>query len=193
MRRTRTHYIAAVGLMTALVFVGNYISIPIPLSVGDSAARIHFGNIFCLFAAYIFGPIGGGIAAGFGGVLYDMTNPLYIASAPFTLAFKFVMGFVCGKIAYIGKSDGLNVKLNVFAGIAGTVAYMVLYLSRNFIRDIYFRMLEMPVAMLNLSTRTISSAVNGIIAVAIAVPLGLIIRKALEASNLMDAIRGGKK
>ena len=193
MKRTRTHYLASVGLMTALVFVGNIISIPVLFSVGDSSARIHLGNIFCLFAAYIMGPVGGGIAAGLGGVLYDMTNPVYIASAPFTLVFKFVMGFVCGKIAYIGKNDGLNLKLNVFAGVSGIAAYMVLYLSRNFIRDLYFRMYEMPVALMNLGTRTLSSTLSGIIAVAIAVPLGILIRKALEASDLMDSIRGGNK
>ena len=188
MRRTRIHYIAAVGLMIALVFVGNGISIPVPVSVGDSSARIHFGNIFCLFAAYLFGPFGGGIAAGFGGVLYDIMNPIYITSAPFTLVFKFVMGFVCGKIAYMGKNDGRSMKLNIIGGIAGIAAYMVLYLSRSFIRDVYFNMMEMAPAMLNLSTRAISSTVNGVIAVAIAVPMGLLIRKALEASNLKDTI-----
>ena len=192
MKRTRIHYIAAVGLMIALVFVGNYISIKIPVSIDGSPARIHFGNIFCLFAAYIFGPIGGGIAAGFGGVLYDMMDPIYIASAPFTLVFKFVMGYVCGKVAYLGGNDGKSAKLNAVAGIAGIAAYMVLYLSRGYIRDVYFRMIEVPVALINLSTRGISSTVNGVIAVAIAVPLGLLIRKALETSNLMDAIRGGK-
>ena len=192
MRRSRVHYITALGLMIALVFVGNHISIKVPITIGDSSARIHFGNIFCLFGAYIFGPVGGGLAAGLGGVLYDVTSD-YITSAPFTFAFKFVMGFVCGKIAYMGKNKGTDTKLNIIGGILGIVAYMVLYLSRSFIRDVYFNMMEMTPALLNLSTRAISSTVNGVIAVAVAVPLGLVIRKALEANNLMDAIRGGSK
>ena len=192
MKKSRIHYITALGLMTALVFVGNHISIRVPITIGDSATRIHFGNIFCLFGAYIFGPVGGGLAAGLGGVLFDVTSD-YITSAPFTFAFKFVMGFVCGKIAYMGKNNGLNQKLNIAGGIAGIAAYMVLYLGRSFLRDIYYSMLELTPALLNLSTRAISSTVNGVIAVAVAVPLGLVIRKALEANNLMDAISGGNK
>ena len=71
------------------------ISVPIPVAIGD-VTRIHLGNIFCLLSGLVLGPVGGGLAAGLGSALYDMTNPAYIASAPFTFAFKFMLAAVCG-------------------------------------------------------------------------------------------------
>ena len=37
----------------------------------------------------LFGGISGGLASGIGGALYDLTNPLYITSAPVTFISKF--------------------------------------------------------------------------------------------------------
>ena len=82
--------IVTVGLLGALVFVSNYLSFPIPVPVGD-ISRIHLGNAFCLLAGFVMGPIGGGLASGIGAMLYDLTNPAYIASAPFTFVFKFLL------------------------------------------------------------------------------------------------------
>ena len=94
--------IVTVGLLGALVFVSNYLSFPIPVPVGD-ISRIHLGNAFCLLAGFVMGPIGGGLASGIGAMLYDLTNPAYIASAPFTFVFKFLLAAVCGLIAHKGK------------------------------------------------------------------------------------------
>lgn len=87
--------VAAVGVFAALVFVSNMVSIPIPVAIGD-VSRIHLGNIFCLLSGFVLGPVGGGLAAGIGSALYDVTNPAYIASAPFTFVFKFLLAAVCG-------------------------------------------------------------------------------------------------
>ena len=97
--------IVTVGLLGALVFVSNYLSFPIPVPVGD-ISRIHLGNAFCLLAGFVMGPIGGGLASGIGAMLYDLTNPAYIASAPFTFVFKFLLAAVCGLIAHKGKITG---------------------------------------------------------------------------------------
>ena len=83
------------AVFAALVFVSSMISVPIPVAIGD-VTRIHLGNIFCLLSGFVLGPVGGGLAAGLGSALYDMTNPAYIASAPFTFAFKFMLAAVCG-------------------------------------------------------------------------------------------------
>ncbi len=96
---------AAVGIFAALVFVSNLISIPIPVAIGD-VSRIHLGNIFCLLSGFVLGPVGGGLAAGIGSALYDVTNPAYIASAPFTFVFKFLLAAVCGWVAYARQQIG---------------------------------------------------------------------------------------
>ena len=66
--------IAVTGLLSALVFLFSWVQIPI----GD-VARLHLGNVFCALSGLLFGPLVGGIASGFGSMLFDFTNPAYIA------------------------------------------------------------------------------------------------------------------
>ena len=77
--------ICAIGIFGALVFVASMISVPIPVAIGD-ISRIHLGNIFCLLSGLVLGPVSGGLSAGIGSALYDITNPAYIASAPLLTA-----------------------------------------------------------------------------------------------------------
>lgn len=62
-KQTKIYKISAVGIFAALVFVSNYLSVPVPVAIGD-VSRIHLGNIFCLLSGFVLGPIGGGLAAG---------------------------------------------------------------------------------------------------------------------------------
>lgn len=126
-----TRQIAFIGVMAAIVFVSNYIQIKIPIGVND-VTRIHVANAFCLLAGIVLGPVQGGLAAGIGSALYDVLDPVYITSAPFTFAFKFLMAFVAGKVA--GK-DNLNIKNGraLLAAFLGQLTYIVLYISKKFI------------------------------------------------------------
>ncbi len=62
-KQTKIYKIAAVSVFAALVFVSNYLSVPVPVAIG-SVSRIHLGNIFCLLSGFVLGPVGGGLAAG---------------------------------------------------------------------------------------------------------------------------------
>jgi uncharacterized membrane protein len=146
-----------------------------------------------LLSGFLLGPISGGLAAGTGAFLYDLTNPLYISGAPITFVFKFAMGAICGWIAYAGKRRGLSLKWNLIAGISGAVSYVVLYLSKSVITDVFLQKLELGTALFNLSTKGIASTVNGIIAVVVAVPLTFALRKALAASHLDQKLFPTKK
>ena len=95
------YQLAFTALMAALVFVSTQFNIKIPLGMGETS-MISFGNIFCILSALLLGPIYGGLAAGIGSFFFDLLDPVFITSAPFTLVFKFIMAFVCGKIAYSG-------------------------------------------------------------------------------------------
>lgn len=129
--RFSTRQIAFIGVMAAIVFVSNYIQIKIPIGVND-VTRIHVANAFCLLAGIALGPIHGGLAAGIGSALYDVLDPIYITSAPFTFAFKFLMAFVAGKVA--GK-DHQNVKNGhaLLAAFLGQATYIVLYIGKKFV------------------------------------------------------------
>ena len=172
------------AVFAALVFVASMISVPIPVAVGN-VSRIHLGNIFCLLSGLILGPVGGGLAAGVGSALYDVTNPAYIASAPFTFLFKFAMAAVCGWIAYAGGRKASSHRWNLVGSAVGSVVYMVLYLGKSFIQSMMLGN-ELEVALIALGTKTVTSAVNAVIAVAVAVPLYAAIRLALKKSGLVE-------
>ena len=134
------------AVFAALVFVSSMLSVPIPVAIGD-VTRIHLGNIFCLLSGFVLGPVGGGLAAGLGSALYDMTNPAYIASAPFTFVFKFLLAAVCGWAAYARGSRAENHGQNILAAIAGSATYMVLYLGKSFIEGMLLGSALVPVLL----------------------------------------------
>lgn len=172
---------AMIGVLAALVFAASYISFPIPTVVDNT--RLHLGNVMCLLSGLLLGPVPGGLAAGIGSLFFDLTNPLYIKDAPFTLVFKFLMAFVCGLIAYAGEARGEHMRRNFVAGGAGALTYVILYLSKNFISNVYFSRLEVATALLNMAQKGAVSGINGVMAVIIAVPLAAAVRKGLESAN----------
>jgi uncharacterized membrane protein len=180
--RSMVYRIAGVGVFGALVFVSSMLSVPIPVAVGD-ITRIHLGNIFCLLSGLILGPVGGGLAAGIGSALYDITNPAYIASAPFTFAFKFLLAFVCGLVAFAAHKKGESHKLNLLGAIAGSLTYMVLYLGKSLVEGLLLGNAFMALVPA-LVTKAATSGANALIAVIVAVPLCAVIRAALKRSKL---------
>ena len=176
-------FVAMVGVMGALVFASNYLYVPLP-AIAGTTPRIHMGNIMCLLSGLILGPIPGGIAAGVGSLFFDLTNPLYVSSAPFTLVFKFLMAFVCGSIAWSRGMEAKSFKRNIFAGILGQLTYIILYLGKDLATNLFFNRVEVQTAMFSLAQKAVTSTINGIIAVVFAVPLSFALRKGLEQANL---------
>lgn len=177
-KRKIIYRIVTTGLMAALVFAGNFISIPLPYD-----ARIHVGNSMCLLAALLFGGVTGGISSGIGGYLYDMMNPLYIASAPFTFINKFALGFTTGLL----NRSGIKIKNDLVkayvAAIAGQIVYIILYLGKTFAKEI-IKGNAFGTAMVIVGEKALSSAVNAVIAVLISVPLYFAIKAALEKTPI---------
>jgi uncharacterized membrane protein len=133
----------------------------------------------------LLGPVSGGLAAGIGSMFFDFTNPLYIASAPFTLVFKFMMGFLCGAIVW--RKGGLHSKrvgVLFLAGICGAFAYVILYLGKNFVEDVFFLRTEWQTAVIDIATKALTSGVNAILAFVVAVPLAIAVRKGLETAGV---------
>lgn len=121
-------------MMAALVFVSSGMRIVIP--IGTENAAIHLGNIFCLLSGFLLGGVSGGLSAGIGSALYDLTNPLYVAGSPITFITKFIMGYLCGVISNRNGQAAQSQKLNLLAAATGQIAYIILYLFKGFIRDL---------------------------------------------------------
>lgn len=176
-----TQQMVLTGVMAAVVFVSNYISFTIPLAIGGGeATRIHVANAFCLLAGMLLGPVGGGLSAGIGSMFYDLTNPLYIASAPFTFVFKFLMAFVAGKL--VGSAAGgqkASLKRLALAGTVGQISYIVLYLGKKFIETYFFLHSALETALVACATAFAASLINAVLAVVISVLLAPAFRKAM--------------
>lgn len=167
-----------IGVMAAAVFVASaFLQIPIPTALGNT--RIHMGNILCLLSGMLLGAVPGGFAAGIGSMLFDLTNPLYIASAPYTFVSKFIMAWVCGRI--IGdRSGSLHRKRWIVGAVSGQVVYILLYLGKNFFSDYLVKGYPLPAVFVTVAQDGVASLVNGIIAVCVAVPLGLALKGTVQ-------------
>jgi len=171
--------VTLIGLMAAMVYVSSaFLQIPIPTAIGNT--RIHMGNVMCLLSGLLLGPVWGGLSAGIGSAFFDLTNPAYITSAPFTFAFKFLMAWVCGILYKKWQNNGKTVLFSGLASAAGAISYVILYLSKNYIEDFFIFGLPLQGVLVDIAQKGIVSLVNGIIAVVVAVPLSIAIRPAVS-------------
>ena len=185
MKNKKLTTIVAVGLMAALVFVGNYLQIKIPNGV--LITRIHFGNSMCLLAGLLFGTPGA-LASGIGAALYDVLDPAYIASAPFTFLSKAAMGYICG---YLAKSEKRFVSERghiIFSAIMGQLMYIVLYVGRTFIVQHFAYGAAFGTAVLTSATNLLTSTINAVVAVLVSVPLYFALLKPLKTTYFRDII-----
>lgn len=176
MKKITVKEITRIGIMAAAVYAASaFLQIPIPTAIGST--RLHMGNVTCLLAGMLLGAAPGGLAAGIGSMFFDLTNPAYIASAPFTFAFKFMMAWLCGKIISKGRAGR---KTRFIAGAAaGAFLYVLLYLSKTFVEDRFVLGLPPEAVMLTVAQKSVVSGVNAVIAVVVAVPFGLALQPAV--------------
>ena len=87
------HRIALIGILAAAIFVlTKFVSIPIPSPLGKTALSV--GNAMCILSALLFGPVTGGLAAGVGNALVDLSDPAWAPEFWITFINKFLMTFV---------------------------------------------------------------------------------------------------
>ncbi|MBQ8826143.1 MAG: ECF transporter S component [Oscillospiraceae bacterium] len=183
--RKTLYRIITIGLMAALVYAGNYLQIKIPNGV--LVTRIHLGNSMCLLAGLLFGSVNGGLASGIGAMLYDLFDPVYIVSAPYTFISKFAMGFTAGALR------NSNEKARVFiAAVTGQIVYILLYLLKSFFTIIILGG-TVEAAWAAVGTNAITSVINGVLAVVIAVPLYFTLRRALKQTMIFSLIAENDK
>ncbi|MGL5972794.1 MAG: ECF transporter S component [Oscillospiraceae bacterium] len=169
--------ITNIGVFAALVFVFSNISITIPL--GFDNTRLHLGNVLCLTAAIVLGPMKGGLSAGIGSMLFDLTNPLFLAFAPYTFVFKFLMAYVAGKVSYSKNKNGLDIKTNFIGSGLGSITYVILYLCQSFVLNLFLDIAFSANILLVLQKATVSFT-NAALAVTFSVPIAQSIKKGLK-------------
>ncbi|MDR0292595.1 MAG: ECF transporter S component [Oscillospiraceae bacterium] len=186
--------IVLVGVFSALVFAASWLQINIPTPLGNT--RIHLGNVLCLLSGFLLGALRGGTAAGLGSMLFDFTSPIFITSAPFTLVFKFIMGFLCGLLGARVRSPGVrDTVCKVAAAVTGQLAYIALYLAKGYWWDaILIKGASAEIAWADvIVTKAPVSLFNGVLAVVISVPLALALQKTLKGTPLYGKFLMGRK
>ena len=182
MKKITVKETAFVGILAAMVYVTSaYIQIPIPTAIGNT--RLHVGNVMCLLSGLLLGPIKGGLAAGIGSMFFDLTNPAYIASAPFTFAFKFAMAWICAMIA--GGNRRGQKGWSIVGAVVGALSYVILYLGKSFIEDAFVLGVAMDAVWITVGQKAIVSIINGILASVVSVPLYWALRPALIRGNFL--------
>ena len=170
------------GLMAALVFVFTYLHIDIPTPLSNT--MLHLGNVMSLLAAMLFGGVRGGLAAGLGSMIYDMMDPRYISTCWLTFLMKFAMGYVAGKLCEkLKKKTPLTCGLAAFAG---SLVYVLLYMAKTYIFNLYIYGYEKDVVLMTTFTKGGASLVNGIIAAVGASLLYAAVSPALANAGLIE-------
>ena len=178
--------IVMAALLAAFACVATMsIRIPTP----GTGGYIHPGDAIVILSGVILGPAWGLLAAGIGSMLFDFSNPGYIASAPFTFAFKFVMAWLCGALSTGRHSEKFLMKICsersrlLVAAAAGAFSYVLLYIGKNFIENRYVLGMPSEAVWLMTAQKGAVSCVNAVAAVIVVVPLGVALRPVLNRCN----------
>lgn len=178
-----TRKIVFAALMAALTVVGSGLRITIPISIAGTSA-FHLGNIFCALSGILLGPWVGGLAAGLGSAIYDMTNPAYIDEAWITFLTKGAYGLVAGCIAWAGKKECGYGKAT-FATVSGAITYAVLYLAKSyFYSGILKQGLNAAAAWVVVIEKLPATVFNAVVAIIFAPMLAVAIQTALKKNHL---------
>lgn len=186
-QKMSTQRLAFLGMMTALVFAGNYARIVMPVPVGG-VPSFTLANILCVLSGLLLGPVGG-LASGLGSALYDLTNPLWAAECWITFLTKGAMGLMAGVAVSAGRrgpeAGRATYGRYLLSAVAGCLTYYVLYYLKDFFYNgMLVGGLQPQAAAVTLLALVPTSLFNGGVAVIAAPPLALAIREALKRSGL---------
>jgi len=182
-QKISTKRIAMAALMAALTIVGSAIRITMPIDIAGTTS-FHLGNIMCALSGILLGPWLGGLAAGLGSFLYDMTNPLYVSEAWITFLTKGAYGLFPGLVMLLWKGNWNLIKAGI-AAASGALAYAAMYLAKTYYWSGMFKQgLTAEAAMLTVISKIPATTFNAVVAIVFAPILAVSIRKALEKNHL---------
>lgn len=181
MKNTTAKTISLVGVMAAMIYVATaFIHIPIPSPTGMT--MIKTGNILCLLSGLILGKRNGGFASGLGSMFFDLTNPLYISSAPTTFINFFLMAFIAG---FLFEKLGEKKFSLVISCVVGAFSYVLLYFTKSVVSTYLAGSLFVPAIVANL-TKLLTSTFNATIASIFAIILYPIFVNILKKAKVVQ-------
>ena len=180
-----TYQIVFVAVMAALVCVVTFFRFPL------LGSKVHFANAMCLLSGMLFGPLLGGLAAGFGSMLYDALFGGYdIVNCLITFVSKFLMAAICAWIAFGGKAEGKakHAKL-VASSIIGALSYVALYMLKTYIFQRFVSGYPMDAVLVTMGSKLPASLINAVFAMIVAPVLYAAIAPALKRKGMLEKLR----
>ena len=181
--RFSIYNIAFIGVMAAIIYVLTMFRFPL------LGSKVHFANAMCLLAGLLFGPLGGGLAAGIGSALYDLLAGGYgVVEALITLVMKFMMAFICAKIA---GADGRTVKHGrIMAGcVIGALSYVALYMLKTFVFQRFVYGYPGDAVWVTMLSKLPASLINAVFAMIVAPVLYEAVRPALAKTGMLAKLQ----
>lgn len=173
--------IVAVGLMAAVVFIVTmFLSIRIPTPTGTTMIKL--ANAFVLLCGLLLGPVRGGLAAGFGSMLFDLMTPEYAPEAWITFLRFFLMAYICGLIAHWAGANARKPARNIAACIIAAVFSSVFYMIKGILELMIGGSALVPAFTANIP-KLLTSPPNTVIAVVVAMALLPALQKAMQSTS----------
>lgn len=174
--------------LTALLAAACYVSftflqIKVPTPAGYTS--FHLGNVFCVLAGLIVGPVCGGIAGAIGMGIGDLLDPVYIITAPKTIILKFVMGFLAGvigqKVFNLKEKSGKQLVIYTIITISVTMlANIVLEPTFSYL---YYKVLlnnAQKAASYLTVAKWITTTTNAVLTIICATPIYIALKKVIS-------------
>lgn len=193
-QRLDIHTLTMAAMFAALCYVG-FAFFQIKIPVGDSSTSFHLGNVFCVLAALLIGPLWGGLAGAVGMTIGDLLDPVYITSAPKTFLLKLGIGLITGLVAHkafaISRDSGRKVPLTV-ATVCSCAAGMAFNIVADPLVGYFYKMYVLGVpqdaATILAKMSAVTTSVNAVIAVIAATVFYLALRPVLKRTNRLPIL-----
>ena len=182
--RFTTRQVAMLAMMTALVFVSNYLRVTIPINIGGNTS-FTLANIMCCLSGLLLGPLGG-VASGLGSALFDLTDPRFVSECWITFLTKGAMGLWAGMVMLPAEKRANPTYGRCLSGaVLGCVVYYILYFAKSyFYNGLLVEGLQPAAALTTLALKVPASLFNAGVAIALAPPLCLAIAGALKRAHM---------
>lgn len=176
--------IVYIAVLAALVCVVTFFRFPL------LGSKVHFANAMCLLSGLLMGPLAGGLAAGFGSALYDALFGGYdFVNCLITFVSKFLMAWVCAKIAFAGSREAKNHGWNIAACVIGALTYVALYMLKTFVFQMFVYGYPMETAVVTMGSKLPASLINAVAAMIAAPILYTALLPALKRAGQLDKMR----
>ena len=180
-----TSKIVYIAVLAAIVCVVTFFRFPF------LGSKVHLANAMCLLSGLLLGGVPGGLAAGLGSALYDALYGGYdIIQVAITFVSKFLMAWICARIAFAGGRQADHPGRNITACVVGAFSFVGLYMLKTFLFQRFLYGFPADAVWVTMLSKLPASLINAVAAMVAAPILYAALCPALRAAGLLQKMRG---